>query len=128
METALAQTPKFSWLEPHQSYLAESVHQSSSNSNLTFICSGREKVNWNGLAYLGSVSHVFKPRSGEVQRFTVLLLDYSPVLVRKLLLMLSSGLAYFREDEVPELTSLVSHLGVSLNVEIPFVWSTAKQN
>ena len=81
--------------------------------NVMFVCANGETVKWNGLAFLGSLSHVFKPLSGEEQSFTVLMPDYEAPLVRKLLILISMGSSMVRRHEAEELTRLANILGVS---------------
>ena len=92
-----------------------SSHQWSSSymSNVTFVCSQDETLMWNGLAYLGSLSTIFKPRSGEEQSFTVLLPDHSAQLLRKLLILISTGASIVRKQEVDAVKELAKDLGVS---------------
>ena len=82
--------------------------------NVTFVCANDEKLDWNGLAYLASMSPMFKARSGEEQHFTVLVPDYCISLLRKLLLLISCGFSIVRQFEVKDLTRLVSDLGVRM--------------
>ena len=82
--------------------------------NVTFVCANDEKLDWNGLAYLASMSPMFKARSGEEQHFTVLVPDYCISLLRKLLLLISCGFSIVRQFEVKDLTKLVSDLGVRM--------------
>ena len=70
-------------------------------------------VSWNGLAFLASLSPLFRPRSEEEQRFTVLIPEYSASLVRKLLLFLSLGSSAIQPREVKSLAQLAKDLGVS---------------
>ena len=86
--------------------------------NVTFVCANRETVKWNGLAFLGSISPIFKPLSGEEQNFTVLNLDYEASLVRKLLILISSGSSMVHKHEAEEITALGKDLGVRLLVFI----------
>ena len=74
---------------------------------------GDEMVHWNGLAFLASLSPLFRPRSEEEQRFTVLLPDYNASLVKKLLLLLSLGTSTVKPEEVNMLAGLAKDLGVS---------------
>ena len=77
------------------------------------MCQHGVKIPWNGLAYLGSLSTMFKPRSGEEQDFTVIIPDYGAPMVRKLLILISTGVTVVRRHEVGELTRLAKDLGVS---------------
>ena len=54
-----------------------------------------------------------KPRSGEEQDFTVIIPDYGAPMVRKLLILISTGVTVVRRHEVGELTRLAKDLGVS---------------
>ena len=84
-------------------------------SNTTFVCANDERLEWNGLAYLSSISSIFWARSNEEQHFTVLVPDYKISIVRKLLLLISTGFAIVKSFEVNELTELASDLGVSFS-------------
>ena len=106
------------WCKPIREHLSShllSSHNSDDTrlSNITFVCRHEEKVTWNGLAYLSSLSTLFRVRSGEEQHFTVFLPDYGAPLIRKFLLLLSTGVAFVRQFEVGELTGLAKDLGVS---------------
>ena len=81
-------------------------------NNITFIC-GTERVVWNGLAYLGSLCTIFKPKSGEEQVFTAILPDYDAALVKKFLVLISTGSAKIYRREHEAIKALVKDFGVS---------------
>ena len=85
--------------------------------NMTFVCgANREKVHWNGLAYLSYLSTVFGARSGEEQHFTVFLPDYGPAILRKFLVLICRGEANMSNAESAELAKLSKGLGVSYSL------------
>ena len=94
--------------------LEDPLQSPESRCNTLFICGeGKERIAWNGLAYLGSLSAMFRPRSGEEQQFTMILPDYGPTLVRKLLRLISTGETNVFVEEAQEMTTLAKNLGVS---------------
>ena len=94
------------WAEPIKAHLSKPLFSGEDHSNLTFICGNGEIVTWNGLAYLGSLSKLFKPRSEEEQRFTIILPGYPAQAVR-------TTLGY---DDVSRLEELAKDLGVRLTM------------
>ena len=102
------------WSQALQAHLAKPLTNSAGgdHSNVTFICRGGEKLRWNGLAYLASLSAMFRPRSGEEQHFTILLPGYGAALVTKLLKLLSTGEAVMANQEVEHIEQLANDLGV----------------
>ena len=86
---------------------------SSSTSNVTFICAEGEKVSWNGLAYLAHLCGVFQARSGEEQNFTVLLPDYGAGVVRHFLRFISLGETQINNEDSASLELLMKDIGVS---------------
>ena len=109
-------TPLKLWSRPLKSHISSSLLSSSEESftNIVFICADNEKITWNALAYLATLSKLFQARSSEEQHFTVHLPDYGAGLVRKLLLLLSTGVSFVRANEVDTLARLAKDLGVSL--------------
>ena len=105
------------WSKPLQDHFARPLISDTKKThcNVTFICAYSEKVKWNGLAYLATMSSLFKARSDEEQHFVVLLPDYGAGIVRKLLLFISTGASICKTNEFHVLTDLAKHLGVSLN-------------
>ena len=112
----------FAYREPERNKLIQrklfepliSYEERSVINNITFICYNSEKISWNGLAYIGSLSVLFKPRSGEEQRFTVMVPDYRAELVRKLLLLISAGSIDVQREEITEIEALVKDLRVRI--------------
>ena len=115
------------WTDYFKSALTQPLlsNDNKCSSNINFICSGTQHVTWNGLAYLGSLSTLFRPRSGEEQSFTVIAPDHDAALVRKLLLLLCTGEASVQSDqEVNELHMLANDLGVSSLCNFFVLYST----
>ena len=118
------------WLQPvRQQLLQPLLHftRSSSfssrpdaNSNAScdvrFVCGALyESIHWNGLPYLASLSSVVKPRpvcGGDAAVATVLLPDYEPDIVAKLLLLLSMGAAVVTREEIQVISKLAKDIGV----------------
>ena len=104
------------WAEPIKAHLSKPLFSGEDHSNLTFICGNGEIVTWNGLAYLGSLSKLFKPRSEEEQRFTIILPGYPAQAVRSLLMLLATGETTLGYDDVSRLEELAKDLGVRLTM------------
>ena len=117
LSCCLSFNSKETWSKEFQAHLAAPLLAAKENQpgNVIFVCRYDERVTWNGLPYLASLSKLFRPRSGEEQKFTVMVPDYSAGLVRKLLLLISLGASVVRQYELEELTQLAKGLGVSCN-------------
>ena len=88
------------WTESFKTHLAAPLFSpTDEKNNVRFICRDNEEFSWNGLAYLGSLSAIITPRSEEEQRFTVMLPDYAAPMVRKLILLISTGAVMIRSHE-----------------------------
>ena len=107
--------PPSTHTEKFQKHLSLSLERGRSPSeNLTAVCLGGRRVGWNGLPYLSAMSSLFRARSGEEQHFTLLLPDYSSVVVTKVLRLLASGEVEVNNDsEREEMKKLLGDLGVS---------------
>ena len=103
------------WSGPILDHLSKPLlsNDSTTPCNVVFVCTYGEEVPWNGLPYLASMSSLFQPRTAEEQYFTVHLPDYEAGTVRKLLLLISKGVAILRANEVPVLNKLAKDLSVS---------------
>ena len=108
-------SPTNTWAKELQTHLAAPLllPLNEAPCNIVFACQEDEMVHWNGLAFLASLSPLFRPRSEEEQRFTVLLPEYNASLVKKLLLLLSLGTSTVKPEEVNMLAGLAKDLGVS---------------
>ena len=103
------------WLTSIQDHLSRPLLEQSGQSHcdITFVCFNNEKVAWNGFAYLASLSGLFRPRSEEEPSCTMMLPDFPADVVRKFLLLLSTGSVDITELEAGQITQLTTALGVS---------------
>ena len=105
------------WTMAIQNELTEPLGTNPSRDllcNVNFVCRKGETLKWNGLSYLASISGLFQARSGEEQNFTVHLPDYNKESVKKLLLLITTGEAFVKKDDVMILSGLARDLGVRL--------------
>ena len=101
------------WCQNFSEHFSQSLNHLKGQPNIKFICANGGIVTWNGLPFLATMSHLFQARSGEEQDFTVHLPDYEGGLLKKLLILMTTGEVHFRDDELVELQGLIKDLGVS---------------
>ena len=107
--------PLASWCEGLQANLSANLTSSSSSTpdtNVTFLCDQGDQLRWHGLAYLATLSRLFVPLSGEEQKLTVLMPGYDGHVLRKLLLLLTSGEVVTTQGEMEDLQVVANDLGV----------------
>ena len=107
------------WSRPLRDHLTKPLLSKDTHNdicNVTFVCDKQERIKWNGLAYLASLSKIFRPRSREEQNFMVFLPDYGVDIVKKLLFLLAMGVSIIKRSEIEELSKLTKDLGVSFVV------------
>ena len=90
------------------------AHTPTEHGNITFICAKNERIVWDGLPYLATMSDLLHARSGEEQHFTLMLPDIEASLMKKLLLLLTSGSVDIVSGDQRQIWTLAALLRVSV--------------